>query len=301
MHKAVALLNPEIAAKIASWQIGDGYALQGQWNISKEGNRLLADRMTFYGELMGREFEFFGYQFNGLSAQMSYSSDAVHVRNLMVSDPCGRMQIDEVACLSQGEGQWYASLPILKISDFRPSLLHAPNVATTPVARAFVIRQMEIHALTGNLGDRNSFRGYGRLSFSNPPKKNLQSVIFAIPAEILLRIGLDLAVLNPVRGVIEYEIKDSRVELKRFKDVYSKGRMSKFYLPNNGQVPYVDFDGNVNMQVRMKQYNLIFKLAELFTVNVQGTLKKPTFTLHKQPRKGKSSETAQATDQQLRK
>ena len=38
------------------------------------------------------------------------------------------------------------------------------------------------------------------------------------------------------------------------------------------------------MQVRMKQYNLLFKLAELFTVTVQGTLKEPTYTLQKQPK-----------------
>lgn len=65
------------------------------------------------------------------------------------------------------------------------------------------------------------------------------------------------------------------------KDVYSKGKMSKFYLPNNSLPSYIDFDGNLHMQVRMKQYNLIFKLAELFTVTVQGTVKKPTYTLQK--------------------
>ncbi len=34
----------------------------------------------------------------------------------------------------------------------------------------------------------------------------------------------------------------------------------------------------------MKQYNLIFKLAELFTFTLQGNLNKPTFTLYKQPK-----------------
>jgi hypothetical protein len=117
----------------------------------------------------------------------------------------------------------------------------------------------------------------------------LQHTILAIPAELLTRIGLDLAVLTPVRGSVLFDIKDGKAALNRFKDVYSKGRLSKFYLANNGIGSYVDFDGNLNLQVRMKQYNLIFKLAELFTVTVQGTLRKPTYALQKQPRPEESA------------
>ncbi len=110
----------------------------------------------------------------------------------------------------------------------------------------------------------------------------------------MTRIGLDLDVLTPVRGVIEYEIKDSRVAFTRFKDVYSKKRVSKFYLPNNSEQSYVDFDGNLNLHVRMKQYNIIFKLAELFTVTVQGDLQKPTYSLHKQQRPQHNRKTTAA-------
>lgn len=284
-RKSALLLNPETAAKVASWQIGNGYALQGLWQICKGKEKCFADSLFFNGELMGRDFEFFGYKFNNLSAQMSYSPQDIHIRHLLVTDSCGSMEIEEAACVLKDNEQWHATMPILKIRDFRPSLLRAISPTTAPLAKTFVVRQLELHSLTGILGSPESFTGYGRFSFANPPKKNLHLPIFTIPAEILMRIGLDLAVLNPVRGIVEYEIKDKRIELKRFKDVYSKGRLSKFYLPNNGHTSYVDFDGNLNMQVRMKQYNLIFKLAELFTVTVQGTLAKPTYTLQKQPKK----------------
>ncbi len=36
------------------------------------------------------------------------------------------------------------------------------------------------------------------------------------------------------------------------------------------------------MKVKMRQYNLFFKLAELFTVTIEGTLQKPTYILEKQ-------------------
>ena len=89
--------------------------------------------------------------------------------------------------------------------------------------------------------------------------------------------------LNPVIGTIYYEIKEGKIFLTKLKDAYSQGKMSKFYLPNNSShQSYVDFDGNLNIQIKMKHDNLIFKLAELFTVTVQGNLQKPTYTLQKQ-------------------
>jgi hypothetical protein len=41
-------------------------------------------------------------------------------------------------------------------------------------------------------------------------------------------------------------------------------------------------EGNLSLQIRMKQYNLIFKIAELLTVSVKGHFNKPEFKLQKQ-------------------
>jgi hypothetical protein len=153
------------------------------------------------------------------------------------------------------------------------------------LAKSLVIRSLNIKDVVGIVGYRNTFTGTGQLTFANPPKKNLQHTILAIPAELLTRIGLDLDVLTPVRGTILFQLGNGRANLKKFKDVYSKGKMSKFNLSNSGRNCFVDFDGNINLQVKMKQYNLIFKLAELFTVNVQGTLQKPSYTLNKQQKR----------------
>jgi hypothetical protein len=73
-----------------------------------------------------------------------------------------------------------------------------------------------------------------------------------------------------------------KIYLTKFKDVYSEGKLSRFYLPNAPYSSYVDFDGNLHMQIRIKQYNLFFKLAELFTISIQGTCQHPTYTLHTQ-------------------
>lgn len=285
MKNIQTFLDPETAEKLASWEAGKGYSLQGQWNLGKDNAKSFLDSIGFQGELLGHHFEFFGYQFQHMSANMSYSPHTLNISNLFVADPCGSLQLNEWHCFEQQDGQWVIMIPSILLNDFRPSLLRQYNLSQRRIGKAFVVRKLELNDLHGILGDRHSLKGSGKLTFANPPKKNLQHTIFAIPAELLTRIGLDLAVLTPVRGVIEYEINNAKVVLKRFKDMYSKGRLSKFYLPNNGFESTMDFEGNLNLQVRMKQYNLIFKLAELFTVTVNGTLTKPTYTLARQQKK----------------
>lgn len=290
LRKAASLMDEQIAARIANWELGEGYSLIGQCSIMKTKSKSLADSVAFQGELAGRDFELLGYRFYNLSAQLSYAPEAAYVRSLAIADTCGSMQVEQMDFFNQGNGFWQTVIPVIAINEFRPSLLHSVNSAPPRAAKSLVVRSLNIKDLNGVLGDKNSFKGSGQLTFANPPKKNLQHTLFAIPAELLTRIGLDLAVLTPVRGTIIFDIKEGKAILNRFKDVYSKGRLSKFYLPNNGCHSYIDFDGNLNLQVRMKQYNIIFKLAELFTVTVQGTLKKPTYTLQKQ-QKGEVANT----------
>lgn len=290
-RKASSMMDDQIAARIVNLELGEGYSLTGQWSILKAKSKPLSDSVFFQGELAGRDFEFFGYRFYNLSAQLSYSPEAAYIRSLAIADTCGSMQIEQMDFFNQGQGFWHTVVPVVTVNELRPSLLNSIRSAPPRAAKSLVIRSLTIKDLSGILGDKKSFTGNGQLTFANPPKKNLQHTIFAIPAELLTRIGLDLAVLTPVRGTVIFDIKDGKAALNRFKDVYSKGRLSKFYLPDNGHHSYVDFDGNLNLQVRMKQYNIIFKLAELFTVSVQGTLRKPTYTLQKQQKQEEVANT----------
>jgi hypothetical protein len=282
-------LEKEIAAKLSSWEVGKGYSLDGMWKFKKQLSNDLLDNISFQGDVLGEDFKFFGYQFSKLNAKLVYSKEFFKVQDLSVEDPAGYLQIDKAAFYDEGDGKWQATIPMLTIKQFRPYRLNCLEGSKKGIDKALVIRQMEFRNMHGFLNDRNSFAGEGNLFFAHSQKHSLQHPIFAIPAEILSRIGLDLAVLNPIRGKIEYQVKDGKLFLNRFKDVYSKGKMSKFYLAG-GEQSYIDFDGNLHMQVRMKQYNLLFKLAELFTFTVQGTLKKPTFTLQKQQREGENAE-----------
>jgi len=280
MQRLVSFFPPELATKIKNWQIQKGYSLKGNWSLF-DGQDFDLFNSKFKGMLMGADFEFKGYQFQKLEAKVDYCKNQTKIHHLHVDDPCGTLYAEEVHISPKDLGIWKITLPQLKIEDFRPSLIQHASIQLNSQRKSFVITQLDLDAVTGDLFDEKSFKGHGQFSFKNPHKKNFQNTIFAIPAEIISRIGLSLTVLTPVIGTVEYQLLDGKVLLNKFHEVYSEGRLSKFYLATTPYPSYVDFEGNLFMKVRMKQYNLLFKLAELFVVSIEGNLRRPTYSLQK--------------------
>jgi hypothetical protein len=280
--KISSLLPTELSKQLPDWGLGDGYLLKGKWKVEKGNGTDPNSRLYFHGILAGTDFDFKGYQFQALIALVDYFPNNVRIRNLSLEDPAGTVYIEQIDLKKGQNDAWHCAIPSVQIANFRPSLLRESGKPYFSTSKPLLFKGIEITGLTADLSDSQTLEGKGKLSFVNPPKKNLQNTIFAIPAELLTIIGLDLAVLNPVTGMIYFDIRDQRLYLTRFKDIYSEGKLSKFNLSTSGLPSWVDFDGNLHVRVRMKQYNLIFKLAELFTVTIQGTLNKPTYSLHKQ-------------------
>lgn len=281
--KAAKYISNELCAKLSDWQMGDGYQLTGRWRIGKNQAEQMSSQIHFHGVLEGSDIALKGYQFQKLLAEVSIQPHHIQFHHLKLEDPAGNLHIEHGTLFEANQGNWHLNIPLISIADFRPSLLREEGMPSVKEGKSLVIRHMDLENLKGSLEDCRYLTGKGKLHFLNPPKKNHQSTIFAIPGEILTMLGLNLTVLNPVSGTIFYDIKDGRAHLTKFKDVYSDGKLSKFNLSKSTHPSYVDFDGNLQVQVKMKQYNLFFKLAELFTVNVGGTLFKPTYSLQKQP------------------
>lgn len=281
-QEAAAFLSRELGENFSAWQIGAGYILKGRWELlsALKDNELM--KIGFAGHLQGQNFEFKGFQFDKLYAEMHASPELVFMENIRMTDPCGNLFIEELRFNKLGNDLWKMSLSKAQAHDFKPSLLQKTGISQSSHPKPFVVRELALENLQGILGNSNSLTAEGSLEFINPPEKNTNHPLLAIPGEILTNLGLDLSILNPVIGTIFYEIKDSKILLTKLKDTYSQAKMSKFYLANNAPQSYVDFDGNLHIQIKMKHYNIFFKLAELFTVTVQGTWLKPTYTLQKQ-------------------
>lgn len=251
---------------------GKGWGLSGRYHIAKElvdGER----PYHFIGELHGKECEIKGCTFDTLHAQLEATHNTFSLTNLLIHDPSGMCRVDEARF--NRTSQWVAKIPKIEITDLRPSLLLSDE------PKPLVIRSLVIHDLNGPINPSTGLKGSGQLTFVNPVKKNLHNTIFALPAEILSRIGVDLIALTPVRGQIHFQIINGMVLFTKFKDVYSDGKLSKFYLAGGRTPSYMDFDGSLHLQIKMKQYTLLFKLAELFTFNIGGTLAKPIYSVQK--------------------
>lgn len=281
IDQALRYLPKNLLEKAQNCSLNGTCTLSGQWILQK--NSLASgENLYFVGQLYGEDLVFRECLFDSLTAEVEYHQNEIAFNNVQVNDPAGKLEIAQMSLKAENEDV-ILNIPQVNVSDFRPSILRDPSGMITTPATPFVIRHLEIQNVHGSLINSDQITGKGKFTFTNSKKKVLPNTIFAIPGEILSRIGLDVTVLTPVMGSIYYKIKDGKIYFTRFKDLYSNGRLSKFYLPNTSYQSYMDFDGNLHVQVRMKQYNLLFKLAELLTITVQGTVQKPKYSLQKQP------------------
>ena len=272
---AETVFSKEMNNWVQNWQVGDGYVMDGHW--------LWEDRtLQFRGTVEGEDCVLKGYQLDHLIAHLELGPEAIYFSDFTITDRCGEVHTDHIEIEKDPSKHWQMNMPLLTVTNFRPSMLHPPGKITEFPRKPLIIRQLELNDFKGDLSDANSFTGTGSFHFTNRSKKKLQNTIFAIPVEVLTRIGLDLSVLTPVTGTISFDVEDKKMYFTKFKDIYSDKHLSKFLLPNSAYPSYIDFEGNVNVQVKMKQYNLVFKLAELFTVSINGTVSKPSYALQKQ-------------------
>lgn len=282
LTKAQAFFSPEVSSRIVYWGLSDGYYLTGKWKFPNNAHNGISENLYFSGELHGQNIDMKGFEFDSLSASVEYMPKGLAITDFTIDDMACAVTIPQFNMSKRQDNRWYFSMSSLHITRLRPSYLREPGMPRPHTYKPLVFTDITLEGCHGCADDFMTLSGKGTLHFSNRSKKLLQNTIFHIPGEILSRIGLDLSVLTPVTGSINYSIANGRFYFTKFKDIYSEGKLSKFYLPSGTSKSYMDFDGNLNVQVKMKQYNLLFKLAELFTVTVQGSIQKPTYTLQKQ-------------------
>ena len=251
--------------------MGSGYELSGDWVFSKKD--LLSSH--FKGFLKGRDFEFLGFYFKTLLSEIDVSSRGMTVHDFSLSDKSGVCQIKEAKILKDEESnRWKMSIPEVTVQDFRPSFLKK-NYGEEEQIKPFMIRDMHFFNIQGFLGEKESFTGRGYLDFINTFKRDYN--LLDIPIEIIGRIGFDLGLFIPVRGKLEFDMKEGKVFFNELVNTFSEGKRSRFYLASPGD-SYIDLDGTMCIDVKMKQYVLL-KITEPFTLLIRGTLDKPKYSL----------------------
>lgn len=291
------LLKEDIAKKIQELKLGSSYSLQGTYWLDDQPGHSLLDNMYFKGKLSSKEAIVKGYQFGRMEASLKYRPKYLEITHFVADGPAVQIYCPEMAVSYNAEAlEWWLFVPALTVKNLRPHLFRPVKGEQEPTLFShLLLKHIQFQNFSGALNQMRTWQALGSLHFLNPSRKNIpqSSPFFFIPAEIILRLGLDPTVLNPVTGTIYFNMQGDRFYLTKFKDVYSEGRGSKFYLADSSQPAWMDMKGNLSIQVKMKQYNLIFKLADLFTLSIQGNIKKPKYGLQKDekvPRKKRESD-----------
>jgi hypothetical protein len=264
------LLPASIAEVFEEIQMGAGYELKGRLKIEK-------NLPYFQGILAGKQLELFSFQFRTLLAQAEISPERVHLYDLKISDTAGMMKIDELLIEGSATEPWTISIPQLTILDLRPSLLQTPGEPIGPIS-PLVVRELTLTNCKGLLDDGTTYTAQGKLHFINSYKR--EETVFDLPVNVLSRIvGIDLELLIPVCGDLDFDLSNGFFTLKELTNAYSEGQRSQFFLEMEPP-PRMDLDGNLTIFVKMKQFVLL-KITESFLINIEGRLNDPQVHLQK--------------------
>lgn len=272
-------LSDDIQNLLAKWNVKGKYTLIGDWQFNQKSS----DQIAFLGTLTGQTCSFTvgpkKFHAEKLSTEVAYTDEKVQLQNFEIIDPIASIKATSIDLQKNSANFWSIAIPSLKMLQFSPALIW-PELANSNL----VVRDFELNDFKGNLSNLQSYQGEGRLSFINPTAKNSLVDLFSLPLAVVSEVSsynLDIASLGPTSGKILYHLNDGKIYFDRFKDFYSHDRLSKFYISSSNDPSTLDWNGNLNLHIKMKQYNLVFKLAELFTMHVGGNLNAPTYTLHK--------------------
>lgn len=292
VEKVCHLLPKPLNETFSRWQIGGTCLLKGIWKLPIEKFHQWKEQICFKGAMEGSSLRFQEYRLDQIAARIEYSPELIHFSDIELKDISGTASSSSMDIAFKSQQEWQISMPLLTVSQFHPGRLRRAESSSEMSESAFVIRKMELENFSGNLFEPESIQAKGSVLCHNPLTEESPSTAWNIPKETLNQFGLNSAVLSPIGGVVQFRIEQGKIYLTKLKDMYSIGHLSKFYLPKNPSRPsYIDFDGNLNIQMRMKHFGLLFKFADLFTLNIKGTLAKPRFMLHRQTHESNSETT----------
>lgn len=264
--KACRLFPESISTHLSKYKLGDGYELKGTFSWPPD---------RFQGLFLGKNFEAFGCQLKTFLGELDFSSEHLTLKDFRISDAALTLSMPSFKIKKDKGDTFKAFMPHLEIEELRPSLLKRVGEKPKEV-EPFVIRKLILDDVRGNIDNAKSFSGKGNFNFINSFKR--EYTVFDVPSDVLGRLfGLDLELLVPVQGVMEYILKDGKLQFTALKNCYSENKRSKFFLLDK-ETPYLDLDGNINLNIKMKQY-VLFKFTEQFILSIGGSLADPTFQL----------------------
>lgn len=266
------LLEPEMQEMVDALQLGEGFQFKGLIHAS----RSISPKLHWKGLFTGKHCELLGFEFKTLLAELSLNESSFQLSGLKISDTAGIVKIDELNLIEKSHHERLLCIPNLTVLELRPSLLRKRGQTPSEI-QPLVVRSFHMSDFKGNLNDPKSFTAKGSMSFINSFKRGY--TVFDIPSDLLGRIfGVDQELLIPVQGKVDCEIRDGKCYLTALNNAFSENDRSEFFFDSSWPVPYIGFDGNLEIYIKMKHY-VLFKFTENFVLSIQGSISDPHFEL----------------------
>lgn len=272
-YELARYLPQEAKTVMEKFEIGRGYELSGDLVLFKRFSEF--SKSHFSGFFKGKHMEFCGSEIETLMSEINIYPKLITLKNCHISDAAGLFEIPEMRIEYTVDERWRLLMDTLRIQDFRPSLIKKVGVYRGKI-KPLVIRSFAMEDIEGYIDDMHSFKGSGQFAFINTFKRD--SHILDIPLEILGRLGLDMGLLIPVRGSIEFLLEEGIVHFLDLSQAYSHGDRSEFFLSKK-ELSYIDLEGNLNIHIKMKQHVLL-KITQPFTLSILGDVASPKYSLH---------------------
>ncbi len=255
--------------QLAEWMHLSGLEWSGELRFPKNH----WEEWHLEGLLKGKSIECGKWQVDSFLGGVKANRSQISLHQCFLSDESGTVEIESLN-IQRMRNDWKITIPEIWVRDFRPSLLKEKGKERLFI-RPFKVDEMCISNISGYLHQREKWTGSGYCRFINTFHKNTH--VLDLPIEILGRLGLDPVLLVPVQGELHFLASCGKVMLTDLRNSYSEGQRSYFYLSRK-EPSYIDFKGQMYVNIKMKQYVLL-KVTQPFTLSIQGSIKRPSYTL----------------------
>lgn len=254
------------------WQARAGYQFDGIFTPAKR----LYD-WGFKGKIKGESFECAGYELRSLEAKVEVEPGQITIENLDLTDEAGKLWIGEGALMKGNVGQWIFSFPLVEIRGFQPSFLKkiaGPDNSITPL----VLKSATIREMRGKLDDPQSISGQGNLRFTNVTKKGQSILPQNLPVQFLEQAGLDGGLFVPASGEMDFALQNGRIYLRGIHNMISDKNRSEFMPPKSGVMGYLDYEGNLFIDLLVRQ-RVVRSIPAPLSLKVRGTWDNPQIAI----------------------
>lgn len=231
------------------------YKMQGTWIFDSQQ----LTSYQFAGKISGSNCYLYGYQLDQLTAQMHGSKQTVSFNDISLTHHASEIVSEKMTIFKNQQGETCFFIPRLHMT-------HLVIGKESFTNNAFIIKEGEIIDCKGKLAAPKSFSAKGKMRFNHP---------IPFPMAKMNNLDIHADFLTPTSGTIHFDIRDEKIFITHLEHVHSENKLSKFSLSKTLSPSYIDFNGDLHLQLQVKPYQMISKLADLFTLSIDGSIAHP--------------------------